>query len=142
MKQYMLVRYRKRKKQALEFFGNKCNQCGNVENLQFDHIDRNGKKYTIAKIWSYSEKNFWEEIKKCQLLCHRCHNIKTQKELGKKIAKGNHGTVSTYRYCHCKLCNKAHKENWIKWYSKNKEEYNRKRRERRANNSVGRVASF
>ncbi len=107
MRVYILNRYRKRKKTAQEFLGNKCSKCGSIEDLQFDHKDRVKKKFTIGKLWSIGEKEFWKEIKKCQLLCRTCHNKKTLKELGLREAKGYHGTVSTYRYCHCDLCRHA-----------------------------------
>lgn len=125
MRIYMLNRYRERKKLAQKYLGNKCKGCGSDKNLQFDHIERNGKKFTIAKIWSYSEKKFWEEIKKCQLLCRICHNKKTLKELGFKEAKGFHGTISTYVYCKCDLCKKA-KSDWSKkkYWEEHKERKN------------------
>jgi len=44
-------------------------------------------------------------------------NVKTLKEKGMEIAKGNHGTLSSYTYCHCKLCKKAKRE-WFREYYK------------------------
>ena len=117
MRIYILKRYRDRKHTALLKLGNKCLKCGSTEKLEFDHIKRDTKSFTIAKLWSISEIRFWEEIEKCQLLCRPCHNKKTLKELGFKVAKGNHGTISTYRYCKCNLCKKA-KSDYMKVYSK------------------------
>ena len=119
MRKYMLERYQRRKRLAIKALGGKCVHCGTKNKLQFDHIDPKDKDFTIAKIWSYSKERFWIEIKKCQLLCRDCHNIKTQKELGKKVAKGNHGTLSTYRYCRCELCKQAKRE-YAKIYRRRK----------------------
>ena len=107
MKKYMLDRYKRRKLEATSLLGSICNMCGSEKDLEFDHIDKNTKKYTIANIWSYSEKKFWDEIKKCQLLCSSCHDLKTNEDLGKQNAKNMHGTISSYRYCKCELCKKA-----------------------------------
>jgi hypothetical protein len=123
MKEYILNRYHRRMQEALEFLGNKCIKCGRTESLQLDHIFPTSKIKTISKIWSYSDEIFWEEVKKCQILCRDCHIEKTILELGKKIAKGTHGTLSSYRYCKCSICKKAMSD-WNK-------EYSRKRRERK-----------
>ena len=122
MRVYMAERYRQRRKEALLHLGGKCVKCESTEDLQFDHIDRKTKKFTIAHIWLHSKEKFWKEIEKCQLLCFSCHSKKTILESGKKIARGNHGTVSTVRYCKCELCKKAKRE-----YMR---EYRRERRTR------------
>ncbi len=119
MRDYMLKHYRKRKKYALKKLGGKCVVCRTTKKLEFDHIDPETKEMIIAKMWSASKIRFETELKKCQLLCKKHHNEKTMKELGKKLAKGNHGTISTYRYCKCSECRKA----WAKYHR----EYKRKR---------------
>lgn len=106
-RKYQLKRYHRRRKEAIAFLGDKCSKCGSIQNLELDHIDRKLKSFSIAKIWSYTEERFWSEIKKCQVLCQKCHSDKTILERGFKIAKGNHGTVSSYRYCRCTLCRAA-----------------------------------
>ena len=110
MKEYMLKRYHERRKQAITKLGDKCVICGNTENLQFDHIDPESKNFTIAKLSSINETDFWKEIDKCQLLCEECHKLKSIADAGLKQAKGFHGTISTYRYCKCELCRKAKSE--------------------------------
>lgn len=117
MRVYMLKRYKERKNKAIEFLGGKCKKCSSSEKLEFDHIDRSTKSFTIAKLWSLSEKTFWTEINKCQLLCQDCHNLKTIEESGRKVAKGTHGTLSSYRYCKCPSCRKA-KSEWQKNYER------------------------
>ena len=69
-----------------------------------------------GKVWAT------RNMEKCQLLCFSYHSKKTILESGKKIARGNHGTVSTVRYCKCELCKKAKRE-----YMR---EYRRERRTR------------
>ena len=73
------VRALKDKKKAtlLEHLGGKCVGCGVTENLQFDHIDRNNKSFTIGKCWGYTLEKLIEEADKCQLLCKECHQYKT-----------------------------------------------------------------
>lgn len=117
MRLYMATRYRKRRQEAFLFLGEKCKNCGSRDNLQFDHIDPKTKEFTIAEIWLHSKIKFWKEIEKCQILCQPCHNQKTLKELGLKSAKGNHGTLSTYRYCHCGICRQANND-WHKVYKR------------------------
>lgn len=116
----MLLRYYKRKDAAKKFLGGKCVDCGSVENLQFDHKDRKTKEFTIAQLWSVSEKRFWEEVKKCQLLCQKCHIKKTLEDLGQKSAKDTHGTISSYRYCRCPVCKKWHSEYSKKYWTTHK----------------------
>ena len=74
------ARIRKAEKKAylIEMLGGKCVGCGTTENLQFDHIDRKQKLFTIGKRLEYSlEDKLIPEAKKCQLLCKTCHQIKT-----------------------------------------------------------------
>jgi hypothetical protein len=115
MRQYMLKRYHDRRKKAIDKLGGKCVECNNAEELQFDHIDRNTKKFTIASLSSINEKAFWEEINKCQLLCETCHQKKTLIDLGQKSGKETHGTLSSYRYCKCDLCKEAHNKYTREW---------------------------
>jgi 5-methylcytosine-specific restriction endonuclease McrA len=73
---------RKRKennrKYLIEMLGGKCVGCGITENLQFDHIDRKLKSFTIGKMLESSlENKLIPEAKKCQLLCKSCHQLKT-----------------------------------------------------------------
>jgi len=65
---------------CLEYLGGKCVKCGTTERLEFDHIDRTTKKYTITPKLSYKFDNIKEELDKCQLLCAPCHLDKTASE--------------------------------------------------------------
>lgn len=74
------IRERKAKNKSylIEMLGGKCVGCGVTENLQFDHIDRKQKTFTIGKrLESSLENKLIPEAKKCQLLCKCCHQIKT-----------------------------------------------------------------
>ena len=117
MRKYHLKRYYRIRQEAIERLGGKCVKCGSKERLQFDHINPKNKKYEVSLLLSLPLKEFWKEIKKCQVLCRECHSIKTIYEQGKKPAKGTHGTLSSYRYCKCNLCRKA-KSDWQKEYIK------------------------
>jgi hypothetical protein len=60
-----------------------CAVCGEADIvvLEFDHIDRSTKEYTIAKMLSYSINTIKKELEKCQVLCVNCHKRKTAKEI-------------------------------------------------------------
>lgn len=107
----------KRKIRIHEILGGKCNQCGSVNNLEVDHRDRTKKSLTFGKRWHQKWANSLIEIKKCQLLCKNCHQKKSILESGKKIAKGTHGTLSSYKYCKCDLCKQA-KADYMKNYTR------------------------
>ena len=119
MREYHLKRYYRLRIQAINFLGGKCVECSSEVNLQFDHKDPKDKKYEVSRFLSLPLKEFWEEIKKCQVLCQKHHKIKSIIESGKIPARGTHGTLSAYRYCRCELCKKA-KADWQKEYMKNR----------------------
>ena len=48
--------------------------------LQFDHIDPATKQYNVSAITTYAWKTIIAEIKKCRVLCFRCHAIYTGKQ--------------------------------------------------------------
>lgn len=91
-------RHAERKAQAHEFLGNQCVMCGELENLQLDHIDPETKLFTIGKRWMCAEEKFWAEVQKCQLLCVPCHKVKTESD----FLHG--GGLSGKRNCKCDPC--------------------------------------
>jgi len=120
MRIYMAKRYRYRIEEAKKILGSKCSKCDATENLQFDHKQRRqGRDFVIAKkIAGIAESKLHDELKKCQLLCEECHNKKTQAELGRKVAKGTHGTLSSYRHCgppKCDSCKTARRKYLKQW---------------------------
>ena len=117
MREYNLARYYKMKQEAIKILGGKCKQCGSKKKLEFDHIDPSSKKFCLTQFLRYSKEKNKKELAKCQLLCQKCHNIKTLKEKGQVPAKGTHGTLSSYRYCKCDICKRARRD-YIRNYRK------------------------
>lgn len=80
MNDYMKRRYRKRRELAFEILGGRCVGCGTTEQLEIDHIEREGvpsnKKF--AHFWNMAIERFRLELEKCQLLCYDCHLAKTK----------------------------------------------------------------
>ena len=87
--QYTRERRQNRRKILIEHLGGKCVGCGTTEDLQFDHLDRTQKSFTIAKCLDYSMDKLMSEVDKCQLLCHTCHEFKSLINHDKqKLAEG------------------------------------------------------
>lgn len=110
-REYRKKRIPVRRKQALQYLGGKCAKCSSKTTLEFDHIDRTKKRFTITtRLWEYSWARIEKELDKCQLLCKRCHIAKTLAERGQVAARGTHGTVSAYLHCgppKCEPCKAA-----------------------------------
>ena len=106
----MKRRYWERRHQALKILGEKCSKCGSTKDLEIDHRNPKLKVFDGTRMTSVSQEKFLKEIQKCQLLCDKCHNIKNIIERGQKLAKGTHGTLSSYRYCKCDICKKTHSD--------------------------------
>lgn len=61
------------------FFKNKkCKLCGSTHNLTLHHREP-GKKID-HRIWSWAPERFWREVKKCDILCEKCHQEKSNKQ--------------------------------------------------------------
>lgn len=119
MKSYMQQRRADRRERLVELLGGVCNDCDSIEDLNFDHIDRSTKKFTLSgagldKKWE----TILAELDKCQLLCVDCHKKKTvefRDHVGghNKILEHDllHGTARMYtlRGCRCSLCRLAKK---------------------------------
>jgi len=72
----VLLRHLRVKEKAVHYLGGRCWVCGYdrcVKALDFHHLSRNGKDFSISgnanRRWSVVER----ELKKCALLCCRCH---------------------------------------------------------------------
>ncbi|QQG33571.1 HNH homing endonuclease [Pectobacterium phage PcCB7V] len=94
MREYMASKRKKRKDEAIAALGGKCKTCGSVDNLQFDHIDPEGKKFTLGDKQDMNDAGWNEELKKCQLLCSNCH-------LDKTISSGDLGNRYRDMPCIC-----------------------------------------
>lgn len=106
MREYMKRRYYERKKKIEAYLGGKCKRCNSTESLQVDHVDPKKKSFGIGSSggWNKPWSKLVVELDKCQLLCGDCHTIKTLSDLGRSPARGTHGTLSSYRYCSCRVC--------------------------------------
>lgn len=74
---YRDLRRMKMKQDLVAYKGGKCELCGynkNVRALSFHHVDPTQKDFNISGKYSYSLDKLKEEVDKCQLLCHNCHN--------------------------------------------------------------------
>jgi len=121
-KEYYKNRYHKRKAMCLERLGGICKNCGTTDNLEFDHIDPSTKEFTLAEgFMGISFERLSKELKKCQLLCHKCHMDKTLEQRGILRVEGRHGTVTTAKYCNCGICKEAFNQYTKKWRDKLKE---------------------
>lgn len=80
-REYSRNYYHRRKNEYLKLLGGKCVRCGATENLQFDHIDRKTKLFTLGRLLSKTKAAALEELKKCQILCFWCHVDKSKPEI-------------------------------------------------------------
>ena len=83
-----------RKKKLVDLLGGKCEICGynkNYSSLAFHHKDITTKSFGLAgrnlsdKPWDLLA----EEVKKCILLCHNCHNELHNPHLDRKLLEEN-----------------------------------------------------
>lgn len=75
-----LTRYHTNRSILIEEMGGECKACGSTDQLEFDHIDPLTKLFDISKKFNLSLDRVREEAKKCQLLCHDCHERKSAEE--------------------------------------------------------------
>lgn len=89
-KQYYLDSNKERRKRNRQYVYNylkehPCEECGEsrIAALQFDHLDRDEKDFTIGrKAHISSLDRIKKEIEKCRVLCANCHAIHTAKQFG------------------------------------------------------------
>jgi hypothetical protein len=100
-----------------DFFQDKrCVRCGNPDELQLDHVDRDRK--VSHRIWSWSKERRDAEIAKCQVLCRTCHQLKTTHEV---YGPRKHGPLTMYQHgkCRCQLCREANRLKMARWRAAN-----------------------
>jgi 5-methylcytosine-specific restriction endonuclease McrA len=73
-------KYEARKTYFRKLLGSECVDCGSDENLEFDHIDPELKRFSVSQIMLGRFDVLEEEMEKCQLLCHECHGVKSAME--------------------------------------------------------------
>lgn len=76
----MARRYAKQRARAIEHLGGSCVVCGTKESLEFDHIDRETKSFSVGQHLSRRWDDIVSELDKCQLLCTEDHLEKTLEE--------------------------------------------------------------
>jgi len=72
-------RRRRRKLEAIEYKGGKCQDCQQtfpVCVFDFHHVDPSQKDFTIGEHMDISEKKLRAELDKCVLLCSNCHRMR------------------------------------------------------------------
>lgn len=61
--------------------GGRCVDCGYNEKsyaLDFDHINPETKLHNVAALMALKNRDtIWAEVQKCQILCVRCHRIRS-----------------------------------------------------------------
>ena len=96
----------KRRRESWVAANGPCAKCGSGEALEVDHVDPSTKLCNPGAIWSRRAEFRELELAKCQVLCKRCHKVKT-KALQQAMAKPC-GTWQAYtRGCHCRPCTDA-----------------------------------
>src|SRR5574343_493641 len=63
-----------------DMFGTKCEKCGSKEKLELDHIDPSTKIFNISSKIHHRFIKIVSELQKCQLLCQKCHLVKTKED--------------------------------------------------------------
>lgn len=84
--EYCVLRWINTKIKALEYKGNKCQDCNNEYPekpyviFDFHHLDPNLKDYSWNQLRLMSWKSIIKELDKCVLLCSNCHKIRHHNE--------------------------------------------------------------
>jgi hypothetical protein len=80
---YTTERFRRRKRQAVEYLGGRCADCGGVYPyyvFEFHHLDPARKEMGFNQLRRRSWEAVKREIDKCLLLCSNCHRIRHWRE--------------------------------------------------------------
>jgi 5-methylcytosine-specific restriction endonuclease McrA len=108
LRNYQKPWIRARRDAFIESRGGVCVKCGSADRLEVDHIDRNKKTMRASSIWSRNQTSqvVLDELANCQVLCHDCHQQKTNAERRAHITE--HGTYAMYKTvgCRCEPCTK------------------------------------
>jgi hypothetical protein len=73
---FQKIRWKDRKRKAVELFGGKCCICGynkNLAALEFHHKDPSIKEFSWNKLRLRNWESVIGELKKCILVCSNCH---------------------------------------------------------------------
>lgn len=86
-----LMSHRRLKKEAIEYLGGECSDCGfvhvvdiNESVFDFHHRDRAEKDFTITAARARILETIKDELDKCDLLCANCHRLRHAREQDEK----------------------------------------------------------
>lgn len=81
-KEYVITKQRedkrKRKLEAIEYLGGKCQECAKYwhpSQYEFHHINPEDKDRDPSKMLSLSKFRLYAELDKCKLVCANCHRF-------------------------------------------------------------------
>lgn len=111
LKEYQKNWVKKRRLDWIEQNG-PCRRCGSLESLEVDHIDPSLKTMHASALWSRRQEVRDKELANCQVLCKKCHLIKTLSERPKPV----HGSLTMYDdyKCRCEDCREAKRKKGMK----------------------------
>lgn len=81
--------------------GKSCVECGSVDALELDHVDKASK--VDHRIWSWSDDRRSAELAKCRVVCKPCH---VERHAAERRSPLIHGTRNAYKkkLCRCDVC--------------------------------------
>ncbi len=93
-----------------------CRKCGSDEELEIDHIDPKTKAINVDMLWRRHADVRNAELAKCQVLCRKCHRLKTNEEAAMRMGGWSRcGSYSRYiRGCRCEKCCEANTQYHIR----------------------------
>lgn len=116
LKEYQKKWLRDRRIKWIQSQGNVCVICNSSQDLEIDHIDPELKSCNVSSLWSRKESVRELELKKCQVLCRKCHLDKTANY---RFSKMSHGARGMYgRGCRCEDCKEWKSESNKKYRNK------------------------
>lgn len=77
--EYCIERWKKRKKEAINYMGGVCSDCNNSFHpaaFEFHHLNPSKKEYQWDKMRLISKDKMYTELDKCVMLCANCHRIR------------------------------------------------------------------
>ena len=75
IRQLQRERHARIRAECIAKLGGSCVNCGSTESLEFHHRSPRHKEF--GRIPSLNERDRKRELKKCELLCSRCHRLTT-----------------------------------------------------------------
>lgn len=108
----------RRRKILMAALDDECARCSRTDDLQFDHINRLEKSFTISDGLDKPWLQLIAEIMKCQLLCSPCH-LEKSLEQGDLRNVQHGGGLTGKRGCFCETCGPL-KQEYMRVYMRQK----------------------